>query len=183
LFPLPLRSTTDKSRSGVSPSCRSPISTANGFDRGEIQRVPCSNEMNRYLWTMYATVRQRFQETSKESAVRGFTSLPLSLDRSPFRHTGKSGERPHGAVSGVGDPKERHALLRVRPLGTKGVFGSRTWCGGDLPPLTLRIVARQPPGVRRPRAVCPPGAGDHAAGRFGFSGKRLATVWLRWRIR
>jgi hypothetical protein len=35
-----------------------------------------------------------------------------------------SGELPQGAVSGVGDPRERHALLRVHPLGSKGVLGS-----------------------------------------------------------
>ncbi len=34
--------------------------------------------MNRNLRTVYATVQQRLQWTSKESAVRCFTSLPLS---------------------------------------------------------------------------------------------------------
>src|SRR6266508_6086624 len=69
-----------------------------------------------------------------ESTVLVFTSLPLSLERSPSRHTGKSGEQPHGAVAGVGDPRERHAFLRVHPLGTEGVLGSRTRCGGGLLP-------------------------------------------------
>src|SRR5262249_2238714 len=39
-------------------------------------------------------------------------------------HTGISGEQPQGAVSGVGDPRERQAFLRVYPLGTEGVLGS-----------------------------------------------------------
>ncbi len=86
------------------------------------KRVPCSKEMNRNLRTVYATVRERFQETSEESAVRGLSRLPLSLGRSRFRHTGKSGERAQGAVSGVGDPKERHHLLRLRALGDERGF-------------------------------------------------------------
>ena len=53
--------------------------------------MPCSNEMSRNLRTVYATARNGFKKES-ESAVLGFTSLPLSLVRSPSRHTGKSGE-------------------------------------------------------------------------------------------
>jgi hypothetical protein len=52
----------------------------------------------------------------------------------------------HGAVSGVGDPRERHAFLRVCPLGTKGVLGSRNllrWKGKrGREPFILTTAAR-----------------------------------------
>src|SRR5437763_13551123 len=102
-----------------------------------------------------------------ESTVLVFTSLPISLLRSPFRHTGISGERPHGAVSGVGDPRERHALIRVYPLGT--IRRSRL---ANLPrwrstPLTLAIVPRRPPGVPTRSAGCRPAVAGPADGRLG----------------
>src|SRR5215472_4255340 len=67
----------------------------------------------------------------KESVSSGCssTSLPLSLLRAPSRPTGLSGEQPHGAVSGVGDPRECPAFLRVHPLGTLGVLGAQTRSG------------------------------------------------------
>jgi len=37
------------------------------------------------------------------------------------RYTGISGEWPHTALSGVGDPTERHAFLRLYALGSFGV--------------------------------------------------------------
>src|SRR5260370_8865476 len=53
------------------------------------------------------------------STVIGFTNLPLSRCRSPSRHTGRSGERPPGALSAVVDPRERQSLLRAHPLATR----------------------------------------------------------------
>ena len=89
----------------------------------ERKRVPCSNRMTRELRTVYATVRQRLHLRVGECCTLFHEPASLVV-RSPCRHTGKSGEQPHSAVSGVGDPRERHALIRVRPLGTIGVLGS-----------------------------------------------------------
>jgi len=65
----------------------------------------------------------------------------------------------HTAVSGVGDPRERHAFPRLCALGTKGVLGSRAWTAtaghdlvsnaaeaeSDLHMGGARILARQAP--------------------------------------
>ncbi|HLN28827.1 MAG TPA: hypothetical protein VK395_13865 [Gemmataceae bacterium] len=49
--------------------------------------MPCTKEMSGYLRTVYATVRERFQETSKESAVRWLyepAALVGSITVSPY---------------------------------------------------------------------------------------------------
>jgi hypothetical protein len=48
-----------------------------------------------------------------------------------------SGEQPHGAVSGVGDPKERQAFLRVRhdENGNRDSVPLQVWVRKDCSPL------------------------------------------------
>src|SRR4051812_23558330 len=50
---------------------------------------------------------------------KGHTSHPLSSLWPPSRQTGLSGERPHTAVSGVGDPRERQAFPEALRLGDR----------------------------------------------------------------
>jgi hypothetical protein len=63
------------------------------------ERVPYLNEMSRDVRTVYVTVRSGFKKEHGGAAL-GFTNLRLS-SAITSRHTGRSGEQPQGAVSGV----------------------------------------------------------------------------------
>src|SRR5262245_14301622 len=81
------------------------------------KRLPCRNWDLRNLRTTNDTVMRRLiTRTRLRLPIRAHDILSRCC--SPSRHTGTSDERPHAAVSGVGEPRERQAFRK----------GFAPWC-------------------------------------------------------